>query len=274
MTHDVKVSCCEPYSSDDSDQSQKRACSLPFRISPTSKHLRLFSQSSRKRPSTLFTQPLTPADSSEEEISPASSTAHKPYLHELSQMNMNAASRPNDFDSDMEMAESAHVNSSPRPWEQDTSMLSPKASPCTVLPLQATPTADQDSSNAGRLPTPIYGHFQHSSQAQMVVTSAAAESPSQSQQDIDYKLHLRRRRLPTPISEDEEMDSFATTTPRMEDGAGNLETHGLREPVRFPPPLPSQPRKRGKIMFSMGFRADCEMCRNRVSGHCNHIFRV
>ena len=29
-----------------------------------------------------------------------------------------------------------------------------------------------------------------------------------------------------------------------------------------------------KVVFSMGFRADCEKCRERVPGHYSHVLRV
>ena len=30
----------------------------------------------------------------------------------------------------------------------------------------------------------------------------------------------------------------------------------------------------GKVVFSMGYRADCEKCRERVPGHYSHVLKA
>ncbi|KAH8698318.1 hypothetical protein BGW36DRAFT_294278 [Talaromyces proteolyticus] len=42
------------------------------------------------------------------------------------------------------------------------------------------------------------------------------------------------------------------------------------EPVAEPAPAP----RKGKIGFSMGYRADCEKCRMKIPGHYSHIVRA
>ena len=98
--------------------------------------------------------------------------------------------------------------------------------------------------------------------------SEQVQTHSIPENDFEHSMHARK--LPTPISEDEAMDVF--------DGpfknATNVSCTPHRQPARFAPPLPYPSLKRSKPMFSMGFRADCEMCRDRVPGHYNHIFRA
>lgn len=165
---------------------------------------------------------------------------------------------------------------------EDLAMLSPSASPRTILPQQADAISLQDSANTGRLPTPIYGHFQPSTQLpqmDMLPVTATDSTPPQSERDMEYERYLRSRRLPSPISEDEAMDFPPAPENSPLETSAPIETcqtppRGLRTPVRLAQPLTSQSPPKGKIMFAMGFRADCELCRNRVPGHSNHIFRV
>lgn len=167
---------------------------------------------------------------------------------------------------------------------EDMAMLSPAASPRTVLPHQVDAMGLQDSANTGRLPTPIYGHFHQSAQRPQMDTlpdTATESTPPRSEKDMEYDQYLRSRRLPSPISEDEAMDfpsapenSPLETSAPIETYPSHTPPHGLRTPARLAQPLTGQSPPKGKIMFAMGFRADCEMCRNRVPGHSNHIFRV
>jgi hypothetical protein len=256
---------------------QRATHSLPFRLSPTSKHTRFFSQSKRSKPKPLFTQTLTPADS-EEEFSPpfstikgASTQAHPEGLE------INDAQ---DLDMDMmDIALSPH-----REHSEDMAMVSPSASPRTLLPQQIEMKCLQDAGSTGRLPTPIYGHFQQIPQQHLTHTipeAVTASTPPRSEKDIEYEQYLRSRRLPSPISEDEAMDFPAAPKNSPLETSAPVETRnpepqprGLRTPARMAQPLTGESPPKGKIMFSMGFRADCEMCRNRVPGHSNHIFRV
>ena len=243
---------------------------LPFRASPSSKHTRLFSQSKRRTPRPLFTQTITPADS-EEEISPpfAPTTSVQPtespqscttWGHDVIQQ----------FDIVMDMGSPKHPPT-PQHFDMDSMMLSPKASPCSLLPCQVDSLTVHDSLTGGRLPTPIYGHFQQSMDAKADIVPGDVQ-PTESL-DKDYETHMRARRLPTPISEDEAMDVFGSLHPDHSSETPDIPYHRLRQPARFAPPLPYQSPRRSKPLFSMGFRADCEMCRNRVPGHYNHIFR-
>ena len=95
-----------------------------------------------------------------------------------------------------------------------------------------------------------------------------------SQQEIDYENYVRRRRQPTPISEDEDMDEATATTGGMM-GRLAMDTddfNGQQSPLKIAHGSFASPR--GRLSFSMGIRANCELCRNRVPGHSNHILRI
>ena len=95
-----------------------------------------------------------------------------------------------------------------------------------------------------------------------------------SQREIDYENYVRSRRLPTPISEDEAMDeATATTGGMMGRLAMDADDFNSQQPS-LKAPHGSFASPRGRLSFSMGIRADCELCRNRVPGHSNHILRT
>lgn len=228
----------------------------------------------------LFTQTITPADSSEEENSPPFPySIHRPQPSSQLSIGSSALQISAGQDTDIDMADSPMR--SPRGWNHDTLMLSPQASPRTLMP-QTTSTEPHGMAISGRIPTPIYGHFQQSIDTKMDVAESSGLTPPMSHQDPEHEAcYTGRRPLPSPISEDETMHS-PMNSPTGLAMAGDPERLDMtaeqnqrqRRPARFPPPLPSQSPKRGKMMFSMGWRADCEMCRNRVPGHSNHIFRL
>lgn len=190
------------------------------------------------------------------------------------------------------MADSAPSHISQH-WAQFPHTPSPKASPCTVEPPESVLRETKNNPTGGRLPTPIYGHFQQSIDAKMDMGGDSETQHLRSQQEIDYELYVLRRRLPTPIEEDEAMDSC---TGGSEDGmtflardcvgqgidpsletshevlrsSENRSSYGsLSETPRSSIPPPRSTR----MSFSMGVRANCDLCQRRVPGHSNHIFR-
>lgn len=110
---------------------------------------------------------------------------------------------------------------------------------------------------------------------------ASGPAFSQSRQEIDYESYLRRRRLPSPISEDEAMDSPTTMTGGMLDRLDmGTEVCKPRAPLDRHGKINTSAAARGtaglkggKTTLSMGYRADCEKCRTRVPGHYNHVIR-
>ena len=94
------------------------------------------------------------------------------------------------------------------------------------------------------------------------------------QQEIEYEKYVRRRRLPTPIDEDEVMNSSVTLDTIAEPEPyyyGNLPTKASRALFSS---ASNPPTRATRLSFSMGIRADCDLCRMKVPGHSNHIFRT
>lgn len=127
---------------------------------------------------------------------------------------------------------------------------------------------------------------------------------SQTQQEIDHDLFIRRRRLPSPISEDESMESPTTIAGGMlhrldmdhEENALDIVHEGnaldmghegnalpasagtaTEAPGSKPRPVGRRENgveKKGKLTLSMGYRADCEKCKNKVPGHYSHFLAL
>ena len=185
---------------------------------------------------------------------------------------------------------------SPRQCPQMPRTPSPQASPCTMEFQLSETRQTQNNVTGGRLPTPIYGHFQRSIDAKMEMGGNPETHASRLQQEVDYENYVRRRRLPTPIDEDEAMEGSLVVSGNMMDL--HLSGHNRRGGVDYTY-HPSQilgssansptfqsisdiilssagyavPSPR-KLSFSMGPRANCELCIRRVPGHSNHIIRT
>ena len=170
-----------------------------------------------------------------------------------------------------------------------------------------------NASNA-RIPTPIYGHFSNvdtpsdtsvPTPITAPPTSAALPYPRiRTNTQDSSESFFRRRALPSPISEDENMDSPTVMTKSM---LSNLRMSTTPSGDKFPSELPSpesppdcmpkhwingpglntgRSRRRrsdaisggagetAKVVFSMGYRADCEKCRERVPGHYSHVLKA
>ncbi|CAF9921132.1 hypothetical protein IMSHALPRED_005091 [Imshaugia aleurites] len=278
---------------DDLQQSapDTKRSTLPFRTSPNARHVRPLPQS-RSRPSPLFTQTITPADSSEEENSPPFQSTNQAYQeHQPSLSTSSTLQGTQSFDSDMDMTDSLPLVS-PRQWAPIPRTPSPTASPCTMEFQQSDSKQAQNSVMGGRLPTPIYGHFQRSIDAKLDMGGNTESHASRLQQEIDYDNYVRRRRLPTPIDEDEAMENSSAMSGDMMDlhlschsrrggvdytyhpsqflgsSENNFANQSTSEALSHAAPLPR------KLSFSMGPRANCELCIRRVPGHSNHIFRM
>ena len=196
----------------------------------------------------------------------------------------------------MDMTDSLSLIS-PRQWSQMPRTPSPQASPCTMEFEQVESKQTQTNLTGGRLPTPIYGHFQRSIDAKIEMGANPETHASRLQQETEYENYVRRRRLPTPIDEDESMECSSTVSGDMRDlhlgghtrrgGVdytyhpsqifGSTENNTLFQSISdtlassadyytVPPPR--------KLSFSMGPRANCELCIRRVPGHSNHIIRT
>ena len=301
--------------------------SLPFRSSPTSKHTLLFSQSTRSTP-TPIPATLTPAESSEDDdyfSSTRRTSQHKSLAYQATQT-MQVDYDP-DLDSDLDMADSQPPESPV--WTKGDS--SPTVSPTTCPTLRAPRLLPNERT---RIPTPIYGYFPLLEPSAMAIsapfsrnatitTTFATQSNNPTSQNQPF--FLNRRSLPSPISEDEAMDSPTTMTGSMLHRL-NMNHHAFPKPspaskeqisdsmdINEPTPASSpsedamaetpmsfrhqtqnetirdarrgavtnlntlsqtHQQQHGKMTLSMGFRADCEKCRERVPGHWSHVLRV
>lgn len=219
---------------------------------------------------------------------------------------------------DLDMIDSPQPLSDPAwsPRPPDSAAYSTFSTP--MLSRLEIPGGGSGKANAqkARIPTPIYGHFAAidtpsdtgvSTPQTAPPTSAALPHPRirTSTQDSSDAF-FRRRALPSPISEDENMDSPTVMTKSM---LSNLRMSTAPLSDNFPQPPPdlispespphdmpkswmnapgltmSRNRMRsdaisggagetGKVVFSMGFRADCGKCRERVPGHYSHVLRA
>ncbi|KAI4143913.1 MAG: hypothetical protein L6R39_004389 [Caloplaca ligustica] len=246
-------------------QHPKRPRALPFRNSPTTKHNNTLSQSPSTLPKPLLTPALTPTETSEDE-GELKNPFRSPIREKSTQLTLNSVitiEDPRDFDMDIDTVQPTQ---SPQPWG---SVESSQPSPCTIVPrtLSYNP---QEVNNGGRIPTPIYGHFNHVDRNMDM--EIPEESNPQTQQEIAHDLFLRRRRLPSPISEDEAMDApdgMGGMLGRLDMGSTNTSQSPFKTNKMW-----GGGATKGKMTISMGYRADCDKCRMRVPGHYNHLIRA
>ncbi len=267
---------------------------LPFRVSPTTKHTKLFSQRARSIP---IPQTITP-DSSDSDLSPVSPPANRSFTFPRDRGNQAATSffREVTTDNDFDMVDSQLI---PDPFQTSPFMTNPAQPEPEHLPSSRAPL----NVSGGRLPTPIYNHFPSTNDVTMSVEmdndsdnlECFATSSQAAQQDLDRDFILpRRHRLPSPISEDETMISPTS-------GAGGMlqqlnvrnMTDSEQQGWGVATPLPGRPDNKvgsrgwykgkekadpqgqmGKTILSMGYRTDCDKCRTRVPGHWSHFIRV
>ncbi|ELR03303.1 hypothetical protein VC83_07312 [Pseudogymnoascus destructans] len=132
---------------------------------------------------------------------------------------------------------------------------------------------DPSIKHAGRIPTPITGHF-----PSHVRTSNRSLPIEEATSGLKYD-----RRLPSPISEDE--SSHKITTSFMADMQRDMETRapardglkkygstklGIRNMGHVPTGMGDGFGSNAKKL-SMGYKSDCEKCRQRVPGHYMHL---
>lgn len=86
-------------------------------------------------------------------------------------------------------------------------------------------------------------------------------------------------RLPSPISEDEDVSA---EMPYTLSNPASPHPHNERSPWNITPGMQTSTNKNTsseetgskKVAFFMGYRADCDKCRQKVPGHYNHIIRA
>ncbi|KAF2025981.1 hypothetical protein EK21DRAFT_75180 [Setomelanomma holmii] len=154
--------------------------------------------------------------------------------------------------------------------------------------------ADSPSGN-GRIPTPIHPTFKrggmnglgfptsgsagglHTSNSSLQVSALQAPTsrkPNTRHEQVDD----RSRRMPSPISEDEDIPDTPTALTQSQLSRLSFSQEMDTEEIPTTLALPPTPRGRkrsgaltGMGRFSMGYRDDCEKCRMRVPGHYSHF---
>ncbi len=195
----------------------------------------------------------------------------------------------------MDMVDSQQRNSPPQWVGMTPTELTPSTAirPASVVSFANHPSQMQETRNifsGGRIPTLRWGHFCSMDMSiDMVDAPIIIPSPPDSPSEKGFH-HRRRRRLPSPISEDGDMiisSSMNTASPtgmteqmmhRLDMRSNQVsEAQPTHSSARWKDPATSNLAssvKGGKLMLSMGYRADCEKCRTRVPGHYNHVVRI
>ncbi|KAK2801672.1 hypothetical protein FQN51_005216 [Onygenales sp. PD_10] len=196
---------------------RKKPRPLPFRTSPTSKHTTLFSQTHQFL--SVDTPPtITPVESSDDEdhgmctdiaMSPRSQSGRKDDLSFL-QIRVQPCL---DTDSDLEMTDQPRSSNPISPWSAG---LAPgRVGSTAPSPIPHRLITQSLNISGGRMATPIYGHFTANMNVDSMLHDSTAENdpPVTSSNNTlpltDGEDWWRRRKLPSPISEDE----ISPTTP-------------------------------------------------------------
>ena len=268
----------------------ERVKSLPIRSPPSSKPNVFFARAYSPTPQ-IVPALLTPVESSDDDIASNDLNFEPGPLPPLDDSNTSSDSTTSSVkvatgdDGDMEMADSQPRDFSfPRPWQRQRSndMLAPPNLPYLL--------ETQRKQGHERLPTPIYGHF-NDSDVNMDMNGASAKSstllsPLIREEDEPY--WWRDHCPPSPV------DTFAEIMTPVSQAGGmmdrlNVNTAGSNDLSRNKIPFPEfsnqeystcdgqrerfggesgAPQSR---RLTMGFRADCEKCIQRVPGHYSHI---
>ncbi|KAH6616823.1 hypothetical protein C7974DRAFT_52949 [Boeremia exigua] len=149
-----------------------------------------------------------------------------------------------------------------------------------------------DCNNTGRIPTPIHPTFSRggmnglsyptSGSAGGVTSNASPSLPGLTvRKNRQEQPNDRSRRMPSPISEDEDIPDTPTalTQSQLSRLSFSHATADEMDTESAPLALPPTPRGRKRSgaltgtpgRFSMGYRDDCEKCRQRVPGHYSHF---
>ncbi|PSN67508.1 hypothetical protein BS50DRAFT_600867 [Corynespora cassiicola Philippines] len=290
---------------DDSDSEDERYFKSPFaaaaaaRTSPSSFSLRSSFPPSPPRIVTNF-EAMTPAQSVHSEDDSPASVQHDPIM----------MSSPRNVDYDMEMDEEDDFDMRSQPPESP--FMASSTTPNFLRPAKLNSdlfSRDSPVNNTGRMPTPIYPNFQGGvmnglgypssglaggMSMNMNSTTVPSSLPTMMQPPPQARKqsmtaqpdHDRGRRMPSPISEDDDIPDTPTTLTQSQlsrlsvSHAAQAQTLDRMDADMAPPlavpPTPTRGRKRsgaltGMGRFSIGYRDDCEKCRQRVPGHYSHF---
>ncbi|KAF1999613.1 hypothetical protein P154DRAFT_436780 [Amniculicola lignicola CBS 123094] len=252
-------------------------------------------------PPRMFTniEAMTPAQSEHGDADSPDSVQSEPFI-------LSSPTHTMDVDMDMD-EEDLDIIGSPPPESPfiPASFLRPAKLNSTLF------SRDNPANNTGRIPTPIYGSF-YAPRGPMggggmaglgypsggmaggfsmdnnhlsVPTDPILQPPVMRKQIQLNQDHDRSRRMPSPISEDEDLPDTPTafTQSQLErlsvTSHNHVSEHNMDLSEEPPPGVntsPTRGRKRsgaftGKGRFSMGYREDCDKCRARIPGHYSHF---
>jgi hypothetical protein len=251
---------------------KRRIAALPHRISP-----KLYRHASPSFPATYTSHPapptITPADSDSEEtptiaasrstILVGSSPDHALMTSSPGVSSINTPQSDGMFNTtfesdDFEMADSILL--SPGPFHHGAS---------TTI--------------SGRVPTPIHSSFAPHIRAEKAFRYS---DPDFADDEAMADKFCRGRDLPSPISEGAASPSI------IADGLSDMQMETMEEIEKNTPTKKGHSRSKHSLRswagfgmdvngsgagpkktFSMGYRADCEKCRNKVPGHFSHIIQ-
>ena len=242
---------------------------------------------------------LTPAESSEDDSDDGS-----PMHWGRAPTHLSLPQYPQNKELDLDMEDSQSPPWSPTSYSSQHIRPPPPSEALLALPAKPTQPSQHISTSNTRIPTPIYGHFRTTSTSTHPTTFPHPR-------DSHHNPFHQTRNLPSPITEDDSLTSPTSTspsllrtldtrtstttpcTPSFPSSRSESEINMLTPLSDSTPALksPWRDQRRGavdvdqgfgalkirddsKIVFSMGFRADCEKCRGRVPGHWSHVLRV
>lgn len=257
---------------------KRRVTALPHRMSPKSRQIPSAFESWNAT-SNYITQPAPPtitpvdSDSDSEELAAAAAEPRSffsPYSSPFPSQTVNQSS-PSPFYDDPGSSQTTQMSMA---YSEDMEMTdSMHLSPGSFH-------NDAPSSLSGRIPTPI-----HSSFGPRIRDSESWRGLDPIDDETLVDRFRRGRRLPSPISEGE--PSPSTIIGGFEDMQMEVDHSMSQEMERETPTKKGHHRskhsvrawvstaeERAPVMkrsFSMGYRADCEKCRQRVPGHFSHI---
>lgn len=200
-----------------------------------------------------------------------------------------------DFDMDMDDYDS-HIRSQP------SELPELGASNVFMRPAMLKPSLfnSDSANNTGRVATPIHPTFKRGGFNGGYSMSGSIEAMNTSSSNLNSHLlstqlppawkgqkqeadNDRNRRMPSPISEDEDIPDTPTAFTQSQlsrlsfsnaNPADQMDTEQTSTALGLPP-TPRGRKRSGALTgvgrFSMGYRDDCEKCRQRVQGHYSHF---
>jgi hypothetical protein len=196
------------------------------------------------------------------------------------------SSQENDYDMDMD-EDDLDITSQP-PQSPDTS--NPFLRPAM---LNASLFGAENALANGRIPTPIHPTFKRGAMSGLsyptsgsaggfgpsntgfgVPSLQAPTSRKTNRQEVDDD---RNRRMPSPISEDEDVPDTPTALTQSQLSRLSVSQADQMDVdlSLAPPPTPRTRKRSGALTgmgrYTMGYRPDCEKCQQKVPGHYSHF---